>query len=396
VFLNNPWYEAQFLRTIGHAVNGGADLGECLNLCESLNHASFDLWYDLWFSLAEKNYLLADDYSKLNLNQSAYNAYLRASNYYRTSYFFLDENPFDERIVKAYRKCAAAFEFALQHGDKRHEKIVVPYEDIHLSGYLFLPHDVQKPPVLIDTGGGDATKEELFFNTTVAALQHGFASFIFDGPGQGEMLRIHRVPFRPDWEAVISAVVDTLKKRTDIAVEKIFLSGTSFGGYLAPRAASYEHRLAGCIADPGIYDTMESQISCLPMTVQKALNERDSQTVDAFFDDLAQKDKWKSFLFESRKIRFGVDKISELFFTCLDYTLAHCAKQIDCPMLVLDNDNEHITPGQATRLYDEIDCEKVYYCFKAKDGHGGHCQPLSRNHANDRVFRWLKNKCANL
>jgi hypothetical protein len=34
---------------------------------------------------------------------------------------------------------------------------------------------------------------------------------------------------------------------------RIALSGWSLGGYLAPRAASGEHRLAACIADPGLW-----------------------------------------------------------------------------------------------------------------------------------------------
>ena len=35
--------------------------------------------------------------------------------------------------------------------------------------------------------------------------------------------------------------------------DRIALNGWSLGGYLAPRAASGEHRLAACIADPGLW-----------------------------------------------------------------------------------------------------------------------------------------------
>lgn len=56
---------------------------------------------------------------------------------------------------------------------------------------------------------------------------------------------------RPDWEHVVTPVVDYARSRSEVDPDQIALIGWSFGGYLAPRAASGEHRLAACIADPG-------------------------------------------------------------------------------------------------------------------------------------------------
>ena len=39
--------------------------------------------------------------------------------------------------------------------------------------------------------------------------------------------------------------------------------GVSLDGYLAPRAASFEHRFAACIADDGVYDFAISVIGVL-------------------------------------------------------------------------------------------------------------------------------------
>jgi len=41
--------------------------------------------------------------------------------------------------------------------------------------------------------------------------------------------------------------------RADVDPTRIAVSGWSLGGYLALRAASGEHRLAACIADPGLF-----------------------------------------------------------------------------------------------------------------------------------------------
>ena len=42
----------------------------------------------------------------------------------------------------------------------------------------------------------------------VPAFKRGYNCLVYDGPGQGEMLRIKKVPFRPDWETVVTPVVD--------------------------------------------------------------------------------------------------------------------------------------------------------------------------------------------
>ena len=41
-----------------------------------------------------------------------------------------------------------------------------------------------------------------------AALARGYNCLIFEGPGQGELIREQRIPFRPDWEKVVTPVVD--------------------------------------------------------------------------------------------------------------------------------------------------------------------------------------------
>jgi dipeptidyl aminopeptidase/acylaminoacyl peptidase len=39
--------------------------------------------------------------------------------------------------------------------------------------------------------------------------------------------------------------------------------GISMGGYLAARAAAFEHRIAACILDDGVYDTYENYMQKL-------------------------------------------------------------------------------------------------------------------------------------
>ncbi len=68
------------------------------------------------------------------------------------------------------------------------------------------------------------------------------------------MLFQRGIPFRPDWENVITPLVDFLSARPEVDSSKIVLYGTSQGGYWVPRAAAFEHRLAAVVADPGVVD----------------------------------------------------------------------------------------------------------------------------------------------
>ncbi|MGQ3892697.1 alpha/beta hydrolase family protein [Legionella sp. CNM-4043-24] len=390
-FLSDPWFNAQFERTIGHSSMGGADLGECLSLAAQLQTVDFNAWYDTWFALGNRLTAEADVYAQGGQHVSASAAYLRASNYLRSSFFFLDENPRDPRIESAYDQSCAAFQKAMANSDYVYRPLSIPFEQSKLPGYLFLPDNSQQPwPLILDTGGGDATKEELFFTSVVGALQRGFACLILDGPGQGAMLRKEGIPFRPDWEVVIRAVIDEVCTLGVIDPERIVLYGSSFGGYLAPRAATAEHRLAACIANPGVLNAIGGQIARLPLPVQQALSEGDDEKVNTFFAETGRSDRMKGFMFESRKVRFGVDSIADLFKKTQEYEIEQRVKSIRCPMLVLDNELEHITQGQARKLFDALETDiRHYHLFKARDGHGGHCQPLSHCHNNELIFAWL-------
>jgi hypothetical protein len=61
---------------------------------------------------------------------------------------------------------------------------------------------------------------------------------------------------------------------------RIVLSGWSFSGFLAPRAAAFEKRIAALIADPGQWD-QDAALKMLPVS-QKALNNLDHADPAAF------------------------------------------------------------------------------------------------------------------
>jgi dipeptidyl aminopeptidase/acylaminoacyl peptidase len=81
-----------------------------------------------------------------------------------------------------------------------------------------------------------------------AAIERGYNVLAFDEPGQYGPLHREGLVFRPDWEKVVTPVVDFALRQPGVDPKRIALMGISMGGYLAPRAAAFEKRLAALIA----------------------------------------------------------------------------------------------------------------------------------------------------
>ncbi|WP_422661297.1 alpha/beta hydrolase family protein [Paenibacillus sp. EC2-1] len=237
---------------MGYAAFGGADVGECLSTAYRIEEGNFESWYEEWLKTATRTHREAEESSRQGNKISAREFYLRASNYYRTAEFFLHGNPEDSRILETWSLSRSTFRHALSLLDHHWEIVSIPYEDTELPGYLYLAGN-HPGPVLIVHGGYDSTAEELYFQVVTSALERGYHCLVFEGPEQGAVIREQRVPFRHDWEAAVTPVVDYLTKRPEVISDKIALMGISLGGYLAPRAAAYEHRLAACIANDGLF-----------------------------------------------------------------------------------------------------------------------------------------------
>ena len=113
-----------------------------------------------------------------------------------------------------------------------------------------------------------------------AALERGYHAMTFDGPGQQASLFLQGIPFRHDWEAVLTPVVDAMVARPDVDPGRIALIGVSQAGYWVPRALAFEHRFAAAVADPGVVDVSTSSPEPLPGFMRAQL--QDPSKRDAF------------------------------------------------------------------------------------------------------------------
>src|ERR687894_182741 len=264
---DNPVWEAFGNRALVLAIDRGADFGECVTTVQNVGDGGVDDWHREWVATADRVAAIGDESAAGGHRASAREAYYRACNYYRSSYFPLYGAPTDPRLVEAFDQETAVFLKGAALSDIPIEAIEIPFEDRTLPAYFVTVDDSGKPrPTIVHTNGYDSTIQEMYFAHAPSAIRRGYNILLFDGPGQGRNLIKDGNHIRPDWENVVRPVIDYALTRPEIDPKKIALGGWSFGGFLAPRAASFEHRIAALVADPGQWDEGQAFLRVLPLT----------------------------------------------------------------------------------------------------------------------------------
>jgi len=387
IYFDDPEYDGQFLRSVDYAPVG-AQIGEAWAIAAQIKVGDTTSWYDAWSSYADRLYDLAVKTRDAGHRVSARNAFLRASNYYRAAYIFMFALPVDPRVIDAYKKQADAFQKAAELFEPPIELLKIPYENTTLPGYFIKPDASDAPrKTLLCTGGYDGTCEELFFIIAGGALERGYNVLVFDGPGQGGALVLQKLPMRPDWENVVTPVVDYLLNRRDVNPARIALYGGSFGGYLAPRAAAFEHRLAACIADAALFDPAALSTKMFPPDIASALAKNDVAVLEPFFDKL-QENTTQRFMLGRGMWVHGAATPWEYLKMFQAYSLADVARNIRCPTFVDEAENDR-RRGGGKDLYNALQCPKQYVLFAASEGAGEHCEAGAREVFFQRMFDWL-------
>ena len=231
-------FSFEALRAAGYASRSGADLGEVLVTCANIPDGDEEAWCREWGALADRIRGIGLAALSAGRRISARDALLRASNYYRTAEFYRRTDPDnDAESARLARLSRESFAAAAELLDLPARRVAIPYEDTTLPGYLFRADDSGTVrPTLVYHGGFDSTLEESYLAIARGALERGYNVLAFDGPGQATARRLQGLVFRPDWEKVVTPVIDYAAALPEVDERRMVLMGTSFGGYLAARA----------------------------------------------------------------------------------------------------------------------------------------------------------------
>jgi alpha-beta hydrolase superfamily lysophospholipase len=381
---------------LGFAPYGGADVGEVQYLATKVKPGDDDSFFDEFSALAKRRIEEGDTAAAKGHAAAARDCYLRAACLLGVAYHPIFGKPVDPRLVDAFHLQVATFDKAMANGPLAAEKVVIPYENTTLPAYFVRApgREKQVRPVILVGGGWDSTIVDNYFGIGAAALQRGYHVLMSDGPGQGRLLIDEGITLRYDWEKVVTPLVDAVLKIDVVDPKGIVFQPWSLGGYMAPRAAAFEHRLAAVICDPGQinvggkFSEAFAKFHLSPEAVAKlpALESADEQAIMS----LLQKNRslyWKvvkrgfwtngasdltSFLVELSKWKLDVALVGE----------------IRCPTLVTAAESD-LASSNAKELYDALKCPKAMIRFSDSDGAGMHCEALNRSMANRQIFNWL-------
>jgi alpha-beta hydrolase superfamily lysophospholipase len=375
---------------------GGADFGEIRAVAERIGDGDDASYHEAWTAAGDRLRAEADAVLAKGHAASARSLYLRASAFFATSFHPLYGAPVDPRLLAAFRKQVAALDKGLALGPNPVQPVQIPCGTMGLPAYLIPAQGFERAvrPLIIFNNGYDATMTDMYFASAVAASQRGYHSLLFDGPGQGAMLYEQGVPLRPDWDVVVRAVVDFALEQPLVDAERIALSGWSLGGYLAPRGASGDARIAALIADPGTWSIADG----FRDIIIRMFGIAPEAATDLGALDQALIDRLDTYIRSNRQLNWkvvqrgfwvhGVDNLRAYFASAELFTMRGHAAGIRCPTLITMAEQDALSAG-GRQFMDALRCPKTLMHFTAEEGAAGHCSMQNRSLLNRRVLDWL-------
>jgi hypothetical protein len=382
-------YEARI--ALGSTVSGIGDVGLVLATLDKITDGDPQSWFDSWTGVAADLAARGEQALGRGHLATARWALLSAAEHYAKALVFVDGLADQSVLLPTFRQGRACWEKVIDASADRFVRVRVPYEDTTLPGYLLRPDaSGAARPTLVMTNGSDESLPGLFHSGAAEALARGWNVFVFDGPGQQSMLFERGVPFRYDWEAVLTPVIDVLAARPDVDASALTGYGVSQGGYWIPRAVAFERRMVAAVADPGVVDVSAGWTVHLPGALLGLL---DSGQKDAFNAAMvkaqASADPKAARRLAFRSKPYGVTDPFDLFTEVRKYQVRDVAAQITTPLLIMDPDDEQFFPGQPRELYDLLPGEKEIIGFTRAQGADFHCQPTGRQLTHTQMLDWL-------
>ncbi len=389
-FFGDHDLDFQTRTVLGRAVRGASEVGEVLATVARIDGE--DDWAREWTATARRAEAEAEQARAAGHRVSASSAFLRAATYWACAVDGLTTMEDSEKLLATFRAHRRCWDALIDCSEGAFVRMSVPYETTSLPGYLLRPDaSGQARPTLVVTNGSDGAISDLWASAAAGALARGWNAFLYDGPGQQSLLFEQHTYFRPDWEAVLTPVIDALVSRPDVDARRLTGYGISQAGYWLPRALAYEHRLVAAVADPGAVDVSLSWMGHLSAEMRTMLEKGDRtgfnrgmQMATTHSPELNQ-----TLTFRGRPYQH--EDWYDLFQAVRAYRLdPNTVALITTPLLITDPDDEQFYPGQPRQLADLIPGRASLVAFSAQEGANYHCQPMGRLLTEERMFNWLE------
>jgi len=317
-----------------------------------------------------------------------------AIGYYRMSEFLMRDDDPDK--LAYYHKARDLFYayyadyFAERDGAPAVvERLVAPYDGIELPVMHARPEGTPSGTIVFH-GGNDSYFEELFF-PMLYLRERGYDVYLFEGPGQGSVLRDAGVVFTHEWERPVAAVLDAF----DLA--DVTIVGVSLGGYFAPRAAAFEKRISRVVAWTVFPSFLGAILSARPtlarMVARAATTLHANRAIDAAFTKAAEKgDPSAQWVINHGVPAYGATTVSEYVQKLRAYDLAPVADKIDQDILIIGASKDHFVDytivGDEIRMLRNVRSLTFRLMTEAEDA-CNHCSAGNTKLVMDTICQWL-------
>ncbi len=381
---------------LGSAYYGYADAGEVLAAARGIKDGDADAWVAQWTALGDRLQAAGKDAEAAGHRVTACGDYQRAATYLSTALYLITHSKHPDAAHDIWLRQRACWDRVVDLLPVPGERIEIPYEGTTLPGYFFRAPDAEpgeRRPLVVVNNGSDGATSGMPLLGGIAAAERGYHWMTFDGPGQQAALMLQKIPFRHDWEAVLTPVVDAMVARPDVEAGKIAVIGVSQAGYWVPRALAFEHRFAAAVIDPGVVDVSTSWTEKLPGHMKSELG--DPAKKESFDKEMGwalrfSKSTRATLHFRGEPYGLESDSVFDLYSEVLRYRLGDEVKDITTPVLITSPEDEQFWPGQSQQLYDMLPGEKTLVQFTRAEGANRHCEPMGLGVRNARVFDWLE------
>ncbi len=308
--------------------------------------------------------------------------------YYRMSEFFMSDDDPDKRAY--YKKAVDLFYayYADYFEDHTVERFSVPFEEVQLPVLLARSRGAKKGTILFH-GGNDSYFEELFFPMLYFS-EHGYDVYLFEGPGQGGVLREQGKPFTHRWEQPVGAILDACH------LEDVILIGVSLGGMLAPRAAAFDRRISHVVAWSIFPNFLEISLYDLPKPARLLfsflLKTKQRWLINRMMYSEMKKDPFMQWVFSHGMYAYDAPTPYAYLRKLNDFQMMDVAPQITQDVLLLHGKQDHFIHWS---LYSEV-VEQLKNArsitvrlFTQQEAASNHCQCGNTQLALDTILHWL-------
>lgn len=270
------------------------------------------------------------------------------------------------------------------------ERLDVPYENgITLPVFHTKPTGASRGTILMH-GGNDSYMEE-FLPQALYLRERGYEVYLYEGPGQGSVIRDQGCPFTWQWEKTSRAITERFN------LHDVTIVGISLGGYFAPRAAAFDKRISrvvGWSIYPGTWSLVEGAAGKAALGVLGGLLKAHiADVIDPIMARKAAAGDLTAQTMVDMCHAYGTTSVSSMYRKMEHYSLANCAELVNQDVLILGADDDIYIPvslaGKEIELLKNAKSVTLRM-FTMKEQAGNHCNVGDPKAALDAILSWLR------